>query len=185
MEYNELNTIALHYQEHKDERSYNILYKNLKHRIYFHMKGYLKDDSKTNDAVTMLFLKLITKIHLWNPDKAAITTWLIRIAKNDCISILKNEVRTSSIEEMAEYGTEFAKDVNDIDDHSYEDLKYTLTLEAIGSLKPMYRIPLQLSLSGVIFKDISTKLDISIQSVKNRVSRAKKMVKAAVNKQMQ
>lgn len=169
----EINTIALHYKEHKDEKSFTILHVHFLSQLHHILKGYYPSRTQRDEIVQLVFIKLIEKIDLWDINKSQIGTWLYTVAKNQALKAKKNTQFNYSIDQMLEFGYEPTED-------EYTETKY-VTIESvydsIDNLAPMYSEPFLLYISGMTYKDIASKLDWKMQTVKNRICRARKLVK--------
>jgi RNA polymerase sigma-70 factor, ECF subfamily len=73
----------------RDERAFAVLYDRYGPRMYrFFLRMLWRDAAKSEDFTQELFLKIIEKPHLFNPERK-FSTWLYTLAANMC----KNEYR--------------------------------------------------------------------------------------------
>jgi RNA polymerase sigma-70 factor (ECF subfamily) len=78
---------------HGKEKAFDELYKRYSKRmLFFFYQKLARDDEKAQDFLQDLFLKLIEKPHLFNPNQKFIT-WIYTLAANMC----KNEYRQSAV----------------------------------------------------------------------------------------
>lgn len=120
---------------------------------YFAMKGY------TRERLSVLKLK----------------AWLFRIASNECFEYLNRHVRgrIGSLEEMSEQ--QFTTLFND----PWKSIERQIELgEAISTLPPLYGQIVQLRfIESLSIKEIVLKLGIPEGTVKNRIFRARKLLR--------
>ena len=67
----------------KSEKDYNALYQRVKPGLRNYISNVVKDVNATEDVLTNTLTKMWTKIDQYNPSYQ-ITTWLYRIAFNEC-----------------------------------------------------------------------------------------------------
>lgn len=80
----------------RNERAFAVLYDRYSPRMYrFFLRMLWRDAAKAEDFTQELFLKIIEKPHLFNPDRK-FRTWFYTLATNLC----KNEYRRPSPPEM-------------------------------------------------------------------------------------
>ncbi|MBN1464920.1 sigma-70 family RNA polymerase sigma factor [candidate division KSB1 bacterium] len=78
-----------------DTRALEVLYDRYSERLLNYFYRMLGDKDTAHDMLQDLFLKLIDKPHLFNPEKRFVT-WIYKIASNMC----KNEYRRRDIRKM-------------------------------------------------------------------------------------
>jgi RNA polymerase sigma-70 factor (ECF subfamily) len=141
-----------------------------------------------------------TKIDQYDPSYQ-ITTWLYRIAFNECLGWIRQRNRKYSIDAMKEYGIEVSEHYSHTSAHDLliemehkteldfieEDQaimdSYELALKAINDLKPMYREILEdRLLNDMKYEDIATKYNVPLQTVKNRIRRGKILIQESMTK---
>ena len=97
----------------KSEKDYEALYNRLKPGLRSYIFNVVKDNEATDDILTNTLTKMWTKIEQFDP-KYQITTWLYRIAFNECLGHIRKRNRTYSIEGMREFGVEITESNNDV-----------------------------------------------------------------------
>jgi RNA polymerase sigma-70 factor (ECF subfamily) len=199
---NEKNYRALaeNFLETRSEKDYNALYKKVKPGLRSYIYNVVKDNDVTQDILTNTLTKMWTKIDQFDP-QYQITTWLYRIAFNECLAYIRQRNRKYSIEGMREYGIEITENSNSrlsaddllieyhqmteqdfIDEDNHITTQYTSALECIKQLKPMYReIVEDRLINNMKYEDIAEKYDLPLQTIKNRIRRGKSLIIEQMN----
>jgi len=178
----------------KSEFDYNKLYQRVKPGLKNYIANVVKDNEATDDILTNTLTKLWTKIDQYDPSYQ-ITTWLYRIAFNECLGWIRQRNSKYSIDAMKEYGIELseqfgntsAKDMLIESEHKSEQDwlnedqeltdRYELALTNIDSLKPMYKTIIEDRLiNNMKYEDIASKHDLPLQTIKNRIRRGKTII---------
>ena len=178
----------------KSEKDYNALYQRVKPGLRNYISNVFKDVNATEDVLTNTLTKMWTKIDQYNPSYQ-ITTWLYRIAFNECLGWIRQRNSKYSIETMKEYGIEIsdqyahtsARDLlieNETktesdwyEEDDYLQARYELALANIESLKPMYKEIIEdRLLNNMKYEDIAAKHNLPLQTIKNRIRRGKSII---------
>lgn len=150
------------------------LYRNYSLFMYKVAYSILKNQSLSEDAVQISFIKImehLDKIDI--SDKTKTRNFLGLICKNTAINIYNKQKKQP---ENLEENTAIKEcDVFDIviDKNSVENIK-----KCIYELKPIYQIPLMLNaVHGYSVKEIGEMLDISPKTIQKRLERARQKIK--------
>jgi len=184
----------------KSEKDYNMLYQRVKPGLRNYIANVVKDNEATDDILTNTLTKMWTKIDQYDP-KYQITTWLYRIAFNECLGWIRQRNRKYSIDAMKEYGIEISEHYShtsahdlliEIETKSEQDWideddaimnSYESALKAIQELKPMYRDIIEdRLLNNMKYEDIADKYGVPLQTVKNRIRRGKILIQESMVK---
>ena len=185
----------------RSERDYIALYTKVKPRLRSYIFNVVKDNDATDDILVNTLTKLWTKIDQYKPEYQ-ISTWLYRIAFNECLGYIRKRNRTYSIEGMRDFGVEITEsnklsynaqellveyhqmseqDFLDEDDDLTK--RYTNALESIKNLQPLYREILEdRLLNEMKYEDIADKYNLPLQTVKNRIRRGKTLIAERMSK---
>lgn len=150
------------------------LYTNYSIFMYKVAYSILKDQSLSEDAVQISFIKImehLDKIDI--SDKTKTRNFLGLICKNTAINIYNKQKKQP--ENLDENTAIKECDVFDIviDKNSVENIK-----KCIYKLKPIYQIPLMLNaVHGYSVKEIGEMLDISPKTIQKRLERARQKIK--------
>lgn len=185
------------YLKTRSPESFAVLYNRIKPGLTSHINKIVGDWEIAEDLAVQSLTKLWTKVELYNPEKAMITTWLYKIGFNAALGYKNERNKTTSLSAMQDFGIEINSTgtfVNDeyveedktfadmMDEDNYLQMKYDITVEAIKNLKPMYRdLLVDRMLNGVKYRELATSYKLSLQTVKNRVRRGKALIAEAVN----
>mgnify|MGYP002640618987 FL=1 len=178
----------------KSEKDYNALYQRVKPGLRNYIANVVKDTEATDDILTNTLTKLWTKIDQYDPSYQ-ITTWLYRIAFNECLGWIRQRNSKYSIDTMKEYGIEISEQFGHTsakelliegefkteadwyeEDNDLQN-RYELALTNIHGLKPMYKEIIEdRLLNNMKYEDIATKYDLPLQTIKNRIRRGKSII---------
>jgi len=198
MTYRELTENYIATRSHED---YTKLYNRVKPGLTKYIANVIKDGDVAEDIAVNTLIKLWTKIEQYDP-QYQITTWLYRIAMNEALGYIRQRNKSTSMDRLRE---DFGVEVNSagaFESTSVQDLieeaemkteidfydeeeelteRYESALQAIRQLKPLYRdILVDRLINNMKYKDIATKYDIGLQTVKNRIRRGRTLITEAV-----
>lgn len=183
------------FHQQRTEKAYTALYKKVRPGLKSYIWNILKDEEAVEDVLSSTLVKLWTKIDQYNPEYQ-ITTWLYRIAFNESLGYIRERNNKDSLDNIRDYGIEvtdnnefqetLASLMENIEFKTEQDFweedneimqRYNLALKCISKLKPMYRNMLEDRLIGKMkYEEIAQKWNVPIQTVKNRIRRAKLLV---------
>jgi RNA polymerase sigma-70 factor (ECF subfamily) len=142
-----------------------------------------------------------TKIEQFDP-KYQITTWLYRIAFNECLGWIRQRNKKRSLDAMKDFGInterylsktsakdlliemEYKSEQDWIDEDDAIMNQYESVLHNINSLKPMYKGILEdRLLNNMKYEDIADKYELPLQTIKNRIRRGKAIIATSVTNQ--
>jgi len=156
--------------ETERRRVFNELYSEYERRIYAYCIYVLGDKDRANDVFQEVFIKAYKSLHTLR-DNAKLSNWLFRIARNECLNVMKAAQRSDSrhVRIDADDGvtvrstdrTEFTDEI----DHVQWGLR---------QLPREYREALVLAeFEGYSLKEIAELTGASLSNVKVRIFRAK------------
>ena len=169
-----------------DQDAYAKLLKKYKGAIYSLIYKMVRNKQDTEDLVQEAFIKAFQSLSSFN-DEYAFSTWLFKIATNNCIDYLrKQKLKTLSIDKPidAEDGDLYIELVDKKEDPEKgllnREKKSKIDI-AIESLPPIYRYTIILRhKEDKSYEEISQILNIPIGTVKARIFRAREMLKVAL-----
>ena len=148
----------------KDANAFSYLYDNYSAALYGVILRILKqDEGAAEDILQDAFIKIWSKMALFDSTKGSLFTWMLNISRNTAIDSLRNVNRV---------------EVNSIDDNlrlierkhqsgSKEDI--IGLKEVISKLKPEHKILIDLAyFSGYTQEEIAKELNIPLGTVKTR-----------------
>lgn len=151
-------------------------------RTYLRLGMKIKNEADIDDICSRSFEKAFRKIHDYNPEMSQFITWLKTIARNTALDLIAREARLHPAEttiyidnEQKSNGVEFIADQKLSPIESLiknEDLKKSEN--CIDKLPKLYREAARKRLiMGMQYKEIAEDLNLNVNTVKTRVSRAK------------
>lgn len=189
------------YLESRSEADFTALYRKAKPGLKSYIYKIVKDNEIAEDIVVNTLTKMWTKIDQFDP-QYQITTWLYRIAFNECLGYISERNKKTSLNKLAEFGIEVDGEgfVGDALAHLIEEAEqkteqdfldededlqnqYTSALRAIEKLKPIYKeIVVDRLLNNMKYEDIAEKYDLPLQTIKNRILRGKRIIQEELEK---
>jgi RNA polymerase sigma-70 factor (ECF subfamily) len=154
-------------------------------KIYNLCRRMLGNTHDAEDAAQDVFLKAYQNLDKFEPE-ASLHTWLYRIAVNTCIDY-KRRPFFDSLFKSSRAGDEFVED-RPVDSPSperlYESKQIRKAIQlALGRVSQKLRIVIILKeVENLSYEEISEVLDVSIGTVKSRISRAREELKALLKK---
>ncbi len=174
-----------------DEKAFAELLAIYKDSIYFTIFKMVKSKIDAEDLTIEAFGKAFRNIDQYSPEYA-FSTWLFRIASNNCIDFLRRQktrqidiVSTSSSDEENRIGDVFAKeatmalkyDAPDPEESIILQQKHAMLRNVVANLKPRYRELVQLRyFDELSYEEISDRLGFPLGTVKAQLFRAREML---------
>lgn len=140
----------------------------------------LKNLTDAEDATQEAFLKVFDKIHTFH-GKSSFSTWFYTILSNICLDMLRKKARrgdTVSINQTTNDNKDFELQIEDTADSPYKQLQkkdaHKLLENALSKISDEHRAVIILrDINGLDYEEISKILNISLGTVKSRISRAR------------
>jgi RNA polymerase sigma-70 factor (ECF subfamily) len=192
-------SLMLEFQATKSHQAFTKLYKKLAPSLKNYIRGIVKDLDVTEDLLANTFTKIFTKVDQYDPQWQA-STWSYTIAHRECLRWIKKERNTKvSLSYFNENGSEVVSDDDSVsisnsntssieiegertesqwlaEDEALTN-HFNFAIESIQNLKPMYREILNDNLvKGMKYREIADKYNLPLQTIKNRIRRAKQLV---------
>jgi RNA polymerase sigma-70 factor (ECF subfamily) len=190
--------------ETRSEKDYTTLYRKVKPGLRSYIGKIVKDAEATEDILVNTLTKMWTKIDQYDP-QYQITTWLYRIAFNECLGFINERNKKTSLTRLQEYGLEvndggtvaietIGSLVEDMDFKTEMDLweednelqaRYESCLRAMEKLKPIYRdIVVDRLINKVKYEDLADKYKLPLQTIKNRIRRGKSLIAESIGQKI-
>lgn len=187
--------------ETRSEKDFTAIYRKVKPGLKSYIYKMVKDNEAAEDITVNTLTKMWTKIDQYDP-QYQITTWLYRIAFNECLGYINERNKKTSLDRLAEFGIEVDDEgfvgsdisqlIEDAEVKTEQDFldedaalqeQYTSALKAINTLKPIYRdIVIDRLLNNMKYEDIADKYDLPLQTIKNRILRGKRIIAGEIEK---
>lgn len=149
-------------------------YKKLAYSVIY---KFTRDSEEVNDLSQEVFIKVYRSLEKYDP-QYKFSTWLVKVATNICLdSVRRKKLNTVSLDEL-ENRTGSA---NTPEDRFIRKEKSMAVRQAISGLPEIYRIPIILyHQKGMSYKEIADALDKPMSIIKNRIFRARLVLKESL-----
>jgi len=169
--------------EQGNQKAYAELMNNYKDSIYFMLLKMTNNSDDADDLTIEAFGKAFKKLHQYTPDYA-FSTWLFKIASNNCIDyIRKKKKMTFSIDKAFENedGTEMAHNipaqVMDPEENFIKKQKVKLMRDIVEKLKPRYRTLIEMRyFRELSYEEIAEEMKLPLGTVKAQLFRAREFL---------
>jgi len=163
-----------------DRNAYADLLSNYRDSVYFMLLKMTNNKNDAEDLTIEAFGKAFKKLDQYAP-KYAFSTWLFKIATNNCIDFLrrkKQKVYSLDKEFHDEEGTAMAaripSDTLDPEEEMIKQQKIKIMRSVVDRLKPHYRILIELRyFKEYSYEEIAMELDLPLGTVKAKLFRAR------------
>ena len=168
---------------HKDESAFAELMNNYRDALYFMMLKMTNNPTDAEDLTIEAFGKAFKKLDQYSPDYA-FSTWLFRIASNNCIDFLRRKKKqniSSLNDSQSESGTEHADNLtsNQLgpDDELMKSQKIAVMRVVVEKLKPHYRQLVELRyFHEYSYEEICDEMNLPLGTVKAQLFRAREFL---------
>jgi RNA polymerase sigma-70 factor (ECF subfamily) len=166
-----------------DQKAYASLMNNYRDSLYFMLLKMTNNSCDADDLTIEAFGKAFKKLEQYTPDYA-FSTWLFKIASNNCIDFMrKKKKRTFSMNQSpdGEEGRELVNiipsDTLDPEERVMKKEKMGMMREVVEKLKPHYRQLIELRyFKEYSYEEIATELDLPLGTVKAQLFRAREFI---------
>jgi RNA polymerase sigma-70 factor, ECF subfamily len=166
-----------------DQKAYTELLKRYYDAIYYMMFKMVRNQDDADDLTMEAFGKAFKNLHHYTPDYA-FSTWLFRIATNNCIDHMRRQkIKPLSIDNTfeTEDGGEVTMNLKsgylDPEEKFIKAQKIKVMHEVVDKLKPRYKKLIELRyFKEWSYEEISAHLNIPIGTVKGQLYRAKEIL---------
>ncbi len=164
-----------------DQKAFDELFKRYHDAIFFMLLKMVNNKSDAEDLTFEAFGKAFRNIEKYSP-KFAFSTWLFKIASNNCIDFLrKRKTSTVSIDREDEENGKNSIDIETDTPNPEEDFikkqKAKLLREEVSKLKDRYRQLIELRyFNEYSYEEIAKELKLPIGTVKAQLFRAREML---------
>jgi len=167
-----------------DQKAYAELMNNYKDSLYFMLLKMTNNPEDADDLTIEAFGKAFKKLHQYTPD-FAFSTWLFKIASNNCIDFMRKKAKyTFSMNKTSdgnEDGDELANMIPeeslDPEENVLKKEKINRLREIVDRLKPHYRTLIELRyFKEYSYEEIAEELDLPLGTVKAQLYRAREFI---------
>jgi RNA polymerase sigma factor (sigma-70 family) len=169
--------------EHGDQKAYADLLNHYRESLYFMLLKMTNNPTDAEDLTIEAFGKAFKNLHQYSPDYA-FSTWLFRIAANNCIDFLRKHRRIQFTDVIVDteggredYPSNIPTNTLDPEEKIIEKQKIKLMREIVERLKPHYRQLVEMRyFQELSYEEISTQLDLPLGTVKAQLFRARDLL---------
>lgn len=169
--------------EEGDQKAYAELMGRYRDSVYFMLLKMVNNKDDAEDLTVEAFGKAFKRLGQYTPN-FAFSTWLFRIATNNCIDFIRrNRKNTFSLDRpmQDDEGGEMVIDIKaetlDPEEHIMKKQKIILLRELVDKLKPRYRTLIEMRyFQELSYEEIAAELDLPLGTVKAQLFRAREFL---------
>jgi RNA polymerase sigma factor (sigma-70 family) len=169
--------------EKHDQGAYAELLDRYKESVYFLLLKMVNNKDDAEDLTIEAFGKAFKNIEQYTPSYA-FSTWLFRIATNNCIDFIRKKRmvtlsldRTFTTGDGEEMTMDVKADQPDPEEHLIRKQKNVLMRSLVEKLKPRYRTLIELRyFQELSYEEIAEKLDLPLGTVKAQLFRSREFL---------
>lgn len=165
-----------------DQKAYSELLNNYRDSLYFMLLKMTNSPVDAEDLTIEAFGKAFKNLHQYTTDYA-FSTWLFKIAANNCIDFMRkhNRIHFTSTDKGEGQTDNYTQNLPSLapgpDDRVIEKQKIQLMREVVEKLKPHYRTLVELRyFKEYSYEEIATELDLPVGTVKAKLFRAREFL---------
>ena len=165
--------------EQQDQQAYAELLKHYRDPLYYMMLKMTGDPDDAEDLTIEAFGKAFKSLKLYTPNYA-FSTWLFRIATNNCIDFMRKKAKIGPTVNLDDDEKEYQKVVQipsgtrNPEEEMIKDQKINTMHECVNRLKPTYRRLIELRyFKEYSYEEIVDELGLPLGTVKAQLFRAR------------
>ena len=165
-----------------DQKAYAELLGRYRDAIYYMLLKMVNNSSDAEDLTIEAFGKAFKNIQQYTPNYA-FSTWLFKIATNNCIDFIrKKKATTISIDNTDDDSersshTDIMAPILDPEEEMIKDQKQKMMRDIVSKLKPRYRKLIELRyFKEFSYEEIAEELELPIGTVKAQLFRARELL---------
>ena len=165
-----------------DQKAYAELMGRYRESLYFMLLKMVNNKEDADDLTIEAFGKAFKSLHQYTPN-FAFSTWLFKIATNNCIDFMRKKRVNYSLDKPMdnEEGTGMSINIKaddpDPEQHIIKKEKVKMMREVVDKLKPHYKQLVEMRyFEELSYKEISKILNLPIGTVKAQLFRARELL---------
>jgi RNA polymerase sigma factor (sigma-70 family) len=164
-----------------NEKAFATLLNRYRDSIYYLLLKMVNNASDAEDLTIEAFGKAFRNLDLYTPN-FAFSTWLFKIATNNCIDFIRKKRSAPSIidqgqDEMDNYTVNLQSDILDPEETLINHQKIEQLRDVVNQLKPRYKKLIELRYyKEYSYIEISKELNLPIGTIKAQLNRAKTLL---------
>lgn len=156
--------------KNKDEQAFARLYDSYSGAIYSSILQIIGDEELASDILQEVFINIWRKIGLFDAEKGRLFTWMLNIARNASIDLLRSRAYRNSRKNQSITDNVDIAGVTRTEPSGIDTIGLRKTLE---KLKPEQRVLIELSyFKGYTHEEIAEQENIPLGTVKTRIRNA-------------
>lgn len=169
--------------ENGDQKAYAELMGRYRDSVYYMLLKMVNNKDDAEDLTVEAFGKAFKRLSQYTPN-FAFSTWLFRIATNNCIDFIRRKRKnTFSLdrpiedEEGGEMVVDIRSDTMDPEEHIMKKQKIMMLHDLVDKLKPRYRTLIEMRyFQELSYEEIAQELDLPLGTVKAQLFRAREFL---------
>ena len=169
--------------ENGDQKAYAALMRHYRDAIYFIMQKMTSNPSDADDLTIEAFSKAFNKLDQYTPDYA-FSTWLFRIATNNCIDFLRKSKKNGPLNDASndsqddiELHSEMPSLSPDPEESMIKSQQVKMMRTVVERLKPHYRTLVKMRyFQEYSYEEIAQALNLPTGTVKAQLFRARELL---------
>lgn len=169
--------------EEADQKAYAELMGRYRDSVYYMLLKMVNNKDDAEDLTVEAFGKAFKRLSQYTPN-FAFSTWLFRIATNNCIDFIRRKRKnTFSIDQPIEddEGGEMIMDLRsdtlDPEQHIMKKQKVMMLRELVDKLKPRYKTLIEMRyFQELSYEEIADQLELPLGTVKAQLFRAREFL---------
>ena len=166
-----------------DQKAYAELMGRYRDSVYYMLLKMVNNKDDAEDLTVEAFGKAFKRLSQYTPN-FAFSTWLFRIATNNCIDFIRRKRKnTFSLdrpiedEEGGEMMVDIRSDTMDPEEHIMKKQKIMMLHDLVDKLKPRYRTLIEMRyFQELSYEEIAVELDLPLGTVKAQLFRAREFL---------
>lgn len=165
-----------------DEKAFTLLLNRYRDSIYYMLLKMVNNPVDAKDLTFEAFGKAFRSLHTYTPD-FAFSTWLFKIATNNCIDFLRKKHQTPQVIDQAGEDDEesieaqIESDLPDPEEIMINKQDIAHLHKVVSQLKPKYQKLIELRyFREYSYEEIAEELNIPVGTVKAQLFRAKNII---------
>lgn len=167
----------------RDQKAYAQLMQNYREALYYMMLKMTNNKTDAEDLTIEAFGKAFKNLHHYSP-KFAFSTWLFKIASNNCIDFMRKKQKQGFLMNDDDENNKPGEPLSETESNALSPEDAMLKKEnlkrmrkVVDRLKPHYRTLVELRyFQEYSYEEISTQLDLPIGTVKAQLYRAREFL---------
>jgi RNA polymerase sigma-70 factor (ECF subfamily) len=169
--------------EEGDQKAYAELMGRYRDSVYFMLLKMVNNKDDAEDLTVEAFGKAFKRLGQYTPN-FAFSTWLFRIATNNCIDFIRRKRKNTfsldrpiSDDEGGEMMVDIKSETLDPEEHIMKKQKILLLRELVDKLKPRYRTLIEMRyFQELSYEEIAVELELPLGTVKAQLFRAREFL---------